>query len=280
LGLVIFYNFERLTIGDQMLLDVQAWSYGLVFLAVVSTIAFPFFTRIPAWAGSLGWVLVYMVGAFWAFDIRRAQLGDMCIYVLIAEAASVYVLSWLASRVAANLHEFVQAVEQLSVPDADEWVVNLEDARNVIQTEINRTLRYERPLSIVCFQPEFDRNPLTLNRLIREIQERIVHHFVIVNLGRIVKWNLRRTDVVTLEDQRTGRFVVLCPETDSQAASALAKRVIAVAHKELGLPIVWGSAMFPEDTSTFEEAVGLALKRLSSHDDDVNGIHAAEGKAT
>ncbi len=276
-GLVAFYNLERVTLGEENLLDIQVLLYVMVLMAVVSTIALSPLGKLPGWAIALGWLGVYGLSALLLLDGRCSQMGSACLYLLIAEAAMLYVLVWLASQVSGALQEFAAAVEQVTIPDPERWVMQIQDARGAIQTEINRTLRYERPLSIVCVRPDFDTVQFVLQRIFAKVQESIAHHYAVVNLGRMLKTTLRRTDLITLEDRSKGRFVVLCPETEMGDASILAERIAAISDQELGMSVVWGGAVFPDDASTFDEAVALAAAREGC--DDVSSVRLVEEKS-
>ena len=276
-GLVVFYNLERVIFGEEYLLDIQVLLYVMVLMAVVSTIALSPLGKLPGWAVALGWLGVYGLSALLLSDGRRSQMGSAYLYLLIAEAAMFYMLVWLASQVSGALQEFAAAVEQVTIPDAERWVLQMQDAGGAIQTEINRTLRYERPLSIVCVRPDFDTVQFVLQRIFAEVQESIAHHFAVVNLGRMLKTTLRRTDLITLEDRSKGRFVVLCPETERGAASKLAERIATTADQELGFSVMWGSAVFPDDAPTFDKAVALAAARQGC--DDVSRVRPVEEKS-
>ena len=278
-GLVVFYNLEQVILSEENLLDIQTLSYVLVLMAVVSTIALLPLGKLPGWAVGLGWLVVYGLSALLLSDGKRSQMGSAYLYLLIAEAAMFYMLVWLASQVSGALQEFAAAVEQVTVPDVERWVISMQDAKakGAIQTEINRSLRYERPLSIVCIRPNFDTVQFVLQRIFAEVQESIAHHVAIANLGRMLKLSLRRTDLITLEDRSEGLCIVLCPETDISAASVLAQRIATTSDQELGFSVIWGSAAFPDDAPTFDEVVALAVAGQGC--DDLSGVRPVEEKS-
>ena len=262
-ALVAFYNLERLSFGQERLLDIEWFLYTLTLVAVISAIVFRVLRRLPAWGVALGWLFIYFIGTMLLSDARQAQAGPMYLYLMITESAALYILVWLACQVSRALEEFSAAVEQVTVPDADRWVIQLQDAHEAIETEINRSRRYERPLSVLCVRPDFDTIEFVLNRLVKEVQESIAHHYAIVNLGRMLKISMRRTDLILLEDRRQGCFIVLCPETDRAGATLLMERVKVFADEELGFTVDCGVSLFPEDALTFEEVVQQAERHAA-----------------
>jgi hypothetical protein len=164
--------------------------------------------------------------------------------------------------VARALREFVRAVEQLTIPDAERWVLDLKHAADAISTEVNRSRRYQRPLSVLVVEPRLDTVRFTLERLFAEVQRGIARHYAIVNLGRMLRVTLRRTDVITLEDRLRGRFIVLCPETTVDGATTLRDRIQDFAPQELGFTVECGTGIFPDDALTFEDVVRIAASRV------------------
>jgi len=259
-ALAVFYNLERLSFGEESLLNFEFFLYVLALVAVVSAITLRALRRLPGWGVALGWLVIYLIGALLLPDARRTEVGPMYLYMLITESAALYILVWLACRVSSALEEFAAAVEQVTVPDAGRWVIQMQDAQEAIDTEINRSRRYERPLSVVCVRPDFDTIEFVLDRLVKEVQQSIAHHYAIVNLGRMLKISMRRTDLILLEDRVRGNFIVLCPETDRAGATLLMERVKAFAQEELGFTVDCGASLFPEDALTFREVVEQAMR--------------------
>jgi GGDEF domain-containing protein len=64
-----------------------------------------------------------------------------------------------------------------------------------------------------------------------------------------------------LRDRR-GRFIILCPETDLENASLLAKRISQAVKERISLRVLWGVAAFPEEALTFDDLLQKARERL------------------
>jgi len=261
--LAVLYNLERLDVGGGHPVDFQVLLYILVLAAVACTIAVPAFGRRPLVA-SLGlWSGIYVLGRL-AWPADRPLLERAPVYLLIAELALLGISVLLAYEVARALHRFEEAVEQVTLPDPQRWVVLLKDAADAIATEINRSRRYERPLTVVVVKPEAQSIPLILQHMVQEVQHKIATHYAIVSLGRMLKITLRRTDLVLLEDRERNRFIILCPETGREAAETLADRVQRAAPEQLGFDVACGIAGFPDEALTFDEVTRLAEAKMRS----------------
>lgn len=261
LQLAIFYNLERLRLDRTTLIDIELFPYVLVLVAVLATIAIPALSRLPQAVSLVGWTVVYVVGHVTLLPQVPILASDH-IYVFIVEITMLALAVALATQVARALQEFMRAVEQVTIPDAERWVLELDHAADAIRTEVNRSRRYQRPLSVLVVEPRLDTLRFTLERIFAEVQQSIARHYAIVNLARLLRVTLRRTDVITLEDRRRGRFIVLCPETSSDGAAVLKSRIERFAPQELGFEVACGRGLFPDDALTFEDTVKIAISRV------------------
>ena len=266
LQLTTFYNLERLQVDRTALVDIEIFPYALVLVAVLATLAIPALSRTRQAVTLVGWAVVYAVGHV-ALLPQVPILAAHHSYVFIVEISMRALAVALATQVARALQEFGRAVEQVTIPDAERWVLELDGAADAIRTEINRSRRYQRPLSVLVVEPNLDTVQLTLERLVAEAQRAIARHFAIVNLARLLRVTLRRTDVITLEDRQRGRFIVLCPETSTESAAVLTERLERFAPQELGFEVACGASLFPDDALTFDDTVKIAISRVGKHTD-------------
>ena len=261
LQLAIFYNLERLQFDRNVLIDIELFPFVLVLVAVLATIAFPALSRLRQAITLVGWAVVYVVGHLILLP-QVPMLSTDHVYVFIVEITMLALAVTLATQVARALQEFVRAVEQVTIPDAERWVLELDHAADAIRTEVNRSRRYQRPLSVLVVEPNLDTVRLTLERMVVEVRRSIARHYAIVNLARLLRVTLRRTDVITLEDRQRGRFIVLCPETSTESAAVLTERIKRFAPQELGFEVACGAGLFPDDALTFEDTVKIAISRV------------------
>jgi hypothetical protein len=261
--LAVFYNLERLDLSEKGVVNIEIFPYVLALIAVVATLAIRPLSRISVYVSMVLWAAIYIIG-HWLFTPNIPLIEGMQVYLLVTELAMLELSVLLAYRVTSALQEFAQAVEQVTVPDPERWVLEIHDAADAIRTEINRSRRYQRPLSVLVVEPLIDTVQFTLERIFQEVQRGLARHYAVVGLGRLLKISLRRTDVITLEDRTRGRFIVLCPETDHAGSTTLVERIKVFSKAELGFAVVCGSSLFPEDALTFEDAVRSAVADMQS----------------
>ena len=100
----------------------------------------------------------------------------------------------------------------------------------------------------------------TTREMLKSIQHDLLNRFTSARVGQIIDDRIRQTDLV-LRDRR-GRFIILCPETDLEDASLLAKRIAQAVKERTSLRVLWGVAAFPEEALTFDDLLQKARERL------------------
>jgi hypothetical protein len=163
-------------------------------------------------------------------------------------------VTWLAYRVAVGLNEFVEAVKVVTLSGLDQSIPEVKDARDLIQAEMNRVRRYDRPLSVIVATMDDRLAQTSLPRLIEEAQRVLSRRFVNARLGGVVRNELRRMDII-LGDYEKGRVIAICPEVNSQGTSRLIERIQRAVQDDLEIPVKVGSASFPDGALTFEDLV-------------------------
>lgn len=95
--------------------------------------------------------------------------------------------------------------------------------------------------------------------MLKNLQQDVLARLSNARVGQAVGEVVRQTDLV-LRDHN-GRFVVLCPETDLESASFLAKRIKLAVEERTGLHVTYGAASFPSEALTFEDLLYIARDR-------------------
>ena len=130
-------------------------------------------------------------------------------------------------------------------------VATVSEFEDRFDAEVDRAVRYQRPLGLVMLRIE---GPV---ELMTEHVETLVGQ-------------LRRMDVVA--EYGAEELALVLPETDRDATIAVARRSAAV---PVGLSAGFGTASFPEDGSHVGELIGVARDRLRGVDRDTRPASAA-----
>lgn len=262
LELVVFFNIERLDIGAQNVIDLATFVYVLAVIAVLAVISLPVFRRATWPVSLLVWLGVYAVGKV-SVGAPRPILGGIYTYETITEIVLLSLSVVLARKVAYALYDFEEAVRNITLSGVGRHVRQLDEALEDVQTELIRSRRYKRPLSVLVIEPKPESIQAKLHLSVLEVQQAMMARYVVTSLARLIGKELRRTDLV-LELDGKDRFIILCPETDAKGSAALANRLCDVAAERLKVAITCGIASFPEEALTFEELVRQAEVNLQA----------------
>lgn len=257
--IAIFFNIERLDFGKENVIDIDTLVYILGLVAVISIIAMRSFHRYNV-SVSIGlWCVVFLLSKML---FGRPFLGGIYTYLSITELSFLLVSIWLAHLLALALYEFEEAVERITFREnSNKRVQKLAQAHDEIQIEMFRSRHHHHPMSIIVVEPMLDAIQTSLHRLVQEIQQTMVSSYVVNNMAHTLSKYIRRTDFV-LEQRERGRFIILCPDTNSTDLELMVEYVKSVAKDQLGTPITCGAVTFPDEAITFEELLSKAETQL------------------
>ncbi len=203
------------------------------------------------------------------------------IYLVITEGAFVVMACVLTQRIARGLHGLDSALAAVAFGDNPALPLDGPEAGNEILTEMARSRRHERPLSVTVLAPDATSFEVAVERSAEEVQRAIRSRYVRGNLGRLIARQLRRSDIL-FEDARTGHYLVVSPETDDDGAGLLVERIQRAASA-VGLKLESGSASFPDQAVSFEQLVEVAERHLGGDQTlppRLRAISAAPGSDT
>ncbi len=261
IGLTILFNIERLDLGRDNVVDIVSFVYILTVLAVITTITVPAIKRVNGGLILAFWLVIYLLGKLFLFETRPFW-GGVYTYLTITEMALLSLSVWLSHRLALAMHDFEDAVENLTMVNLNGRVRSLDQAADDIQVEMFRSRHHHHPLSVIVVEPKKDSLQVALHQAVKEVQETIMRSYVITKLADSLSRHLRRTDLV-LEERERGRFIILCPDTSARDLNVLVEYIQATATEMVGVTVDCGMATFPDEALTFEELVRQAETRLS-----------------
>jgi GGDEF domain-containing protein len=102
-----------------------------------------------------------------------------------------------------------------------------------------------------------------LERIVRENQKKSSRKYLAARLAEIITQQARRTDMVMTKNW-DGRFIILCPENNSDGTSILAQRIQTDVKANLGVSIQYGIATFPGDALTLDELLRRAETNMTA----------------
>lgn len=245
-------------------INIEPFVYAIGILAVISVLVLP-----ALWQPSVYRSIVLWIGVFLLFKALTVQfqlteiIGGTHIYLTIAEIGLLLLLIWRAHDTARHMHDFEEAVSNITFADMSRRIKKLDEAEDDIQTELIRSRRHHHPLTVMVIEPEAESIQVALNRTVQEVQRAMMSRYVITSLARVVSNQLRRTDVV-VEQREKNRFIIISPDTTAANSAILADRIQAAAAVQLGVLVSCGVASFPDQALTFDELVQQAKTNLHS----------------
>ncbi len=263
ISLTILFNIEKLDVGAQNLINIDAFVYLLGFIAVASIIAIPAAQRLNSIILVVSWIGIYVGSKF--FLSSRPFFGGMHTYLTITEATLLITPIWISYRFAQAIHDFESAVMNITLVNNSDRVRHLKEANEDIEVEMFRSRNSHQPLSVVVVEPKPESVQVALHQAVEEVQQTMMYSYVINSMAQRLSKYLRRTDLI-LEQRDQGRFIILCPDTNSRELKLITEYIETIADLELGVAIKCGTATFPDQALTFEELVHQAQNRLQQDD--------------
>jgi GGDEF domain-containing protein len=259
--LALFYNIERLDLGQQNIINIQGIVYFVGLVATVSVVFVPLFWHRPVVLSIAIWTGILMISKLLVSE-GRPVWGGIYTYLSITETVLLAILVVLAKIVARNLLEFEEVVKNITFADVGRRVKSLDEVEDDIQVELLRSRRHHYPLTVMVIQPDRESVKAVLHRMVLEVQQAMMARYVLASLARLIGGQLRRTDIV-VDQHEQGRFVIVSPDTNAAHSAALAERIKTAAAEKLGVELACGVASFPDEALTFTELVSQAESQLS-----------------
>lgn len=262
--LAVIFVLAQTDYISSPIIDFASYFYLSVMVAMPVTLFFPSVSRVSVYVPLLVWAGFYLVLLQMIDRSASAIEGQFSVIVLEFILLEVGVSFSHQLAVQISHAESIMDTLALSAFPNRAHDIDMEDKR--IKIELTRSRRYHRPLSIVLIESESNDEKIT-REMLKSIQHDLLIRFTSARVGQIIDDRIRQTDLV-LRDH-SGRFIILCPETDLQSARLLSKRISDAVRERTELQIKCGVAAFPDEALTFDDLVRKARQRIN--EDSFNG---------
>jgi hypothetical protein len=239
------------------IINFASYFYLAVMIAVPVTLFFPSISKVPAYVPLLVWAGVYMV-LLQVLD-RSLSARSLELSIIVLEFVLLEVGVWFAHQLAVQISHAESIMDALALSAFPNRAHDIDAENQRIKIELTRSRRYHRPLSMVLIELESEDEKM-MREMLKSIQHDLLSRFSSARVGQIIDDRIRQTDLV-LRDH-AGRFVILCPETNLDSATLLAKRISQAIQDRASLKVLWGVAAFPEEALTFDDLLQKARERL------------------
>ncbi len=259
----VVFNLEKLPLGAANLLNFH-W-YLVLFLVTMPVVALlvPVFQKLSTYVHLAFWLLVYF--GVW-FLLRSGEAPPVNFPIILIEFALVGLGAVLVRELTRNLVEVEHKLDQLVFANFKGRALSLTEAADEIQTELQRSRRYQRALTVLVVEPDAKTLNSRLMPTIDEIQHNLAKRYALGKVSEALSETARRPDLI-IRDEQGERFFIICPETTRDSSETLVQRMRAAIRTDLGISLAVGAASFPEDALTIEDLLNQASLRLGSAGD-------------
>jgi len=255
--LALIFVLGQADYAGRPIINFASYFYLAVIVAVPVTLFFPSISRVSVYVPLLVWAGVYLVLLQIINRNYSANQGELPVIVL--EFLLLEGGVWFAHQLALQISHAESVMDALALSAFPNRANDIDSENQRIKIELTRSRRYHRPLSLVVIESESE-DEKTTREMLKSIQHDLLNRFTAARVGQIIDDRIRQTDLV-LRDRR-GRFIILCPETDLENASLLARRIAQAVKERTSLKVLWGAAAFPEEALTFDDLLQKARERL------------------
>jgi hypothetical protein len=265
--LTFFFNIDRLGVSSQLIAPLGLQSYVIAAIATMLPLL-PITQQIPLFLQA---AIIALLNVLSLLIIRAPLLGDTVIVQHILGLLLQLATLFLSYRVSQATAEFRKAIETITFSDQNSRLRHINEVHSMVDVEMVRSRRFERPLSLVVVQADASSVNMEMHKLVQEMQRSMMQRYVLSTMARVLSRALRRTDLV-LEEGKPGRLLLLAPETNDAEARLMGQRVSRVIMDRLGISATFGAASFPQEALTFEDLRDVAEQDLQSRKSGVNEV--------
>lgn len=255
--LTLLFNIERVDIDQQSPFNL-AWFVYILAAATVGIFLVVPMRRREMYLVSFGVLAAY--GALKWYSLSPFLRGGNK-YVTLTEIGALLITIAVTWAISEAIHDFVQAVEAISLPEGRRRLLAYEQIQERIHTEISGARRHQRPLSIALIELDPTTFEAALHQAVRDAQAMMIERYVRVRFGLFLSRHIRGTDVIAHSADR-GRFLLLAADTPGDQTAEMLARLSHLVEGEMGLRFRYSIADFPNTALTSEELIRRAAEAL------------------
>ena len=256
LYLAVIFIFAHTDYLSNPIIDFASYFYVAVMVSIPVTLFFSTFSHTSVYVPVFVWAGVYMILLQTVDRSRSAVDGEFSVIVL--EFLLLEMGVWLMHQLAVQIGHAESLMDALALSTFPNRAHNIDAEEKRIELELTRSRRYHRPLGLIVLETDAEKEKNAIEML-KGIQHDLMNRFTSARVGQIVDDRIRQTDLVMKD--RSGRFIILCPETDLDGTRLLGDRIAHAIKERTDLDVRWGVAAFPEEALTFEDLLHKARER-------------------
>jgi len=159
---------------DSPIIDFAKYFYFMVMVAVPATIFFPFTSRMTVLVPAIVWGSIYLV-MLQVLD-RTVSAPNSTFPIILLEFILVEIGVWLAFQLANGISHAESVMDAMALSVFPNRTQTIQEASQQIKTEITRSRRYHRPLSLLVMQTD-PSDHVAIEQMITKIQHELSNRF-------------------------------------------------------------------------------------------------------
>ena len=247
--LTLVFNLERPEIFGIGTINLASMVYAIAAGIMVIMVLMPELGKRPVYHIFLPILAIYGIGKL-TID-NRPLTDSMVVYISITEIVVLLITLWIARIVSLAVSDFENTVESAVVGDNTSRVLTASDGKNVIDRELLRARRYDRPIALLHLQIKaLDKIAQAPSRYL-DTKKAFEHRYLQARVTQLIDTLLHDSDIMTWNN---GCLVICMPETISDDAIKMAKNI----HVVLKIEMTLGIACFPDDALIYSDLITAA----------------------
>ena len=215
------------------------------------------------WTSNVIWLLAYGFYLVWLLLQSGFAVADslQSVYRIFTEIFLLSVGLSISRRISDCIDQTESVLEEITFAQVKP-PRQLAELMIPFEVEINRSLRYERPLSLIVIDViskiEIEKGTSHLSSL----QNEMVENYFNARVGHEIQKLTRNTDMVATTEA-IGKYYILCPETTKRSGTFLAERIQMAVEEQFDAVMRWGIAEIENGCTTFEnlsDQAGMELQ--------------------
>lgn len=251
--LILLFNIERY---DLLGINLPTLLYIVAAAVVVAVIIVPDFILIRWYVLLVPVASIYGIYRYFTLENTTGIPDFLFVIAEVSIISLTFFLGWLISRQIADTE---RTYDSLVMNSENSRLLEPHEGEEIFNQELFRARQYDRPVSMLVIKPPSLNDLEHIYQNYLGYQVSLQHRYLKSRIAQLSEALLYATDPITTH----GDNVVIClPETDSDAALDLARRIAAVVHASLGVTVQIGIVQLSKEMPLFQDMLSAAGKNL------------------
>jgi len=253
LSLLVGYFFGIvILLYGSLLFNYELISFFVVVLVCVLMCIDLVFKKQPGFSRNFLWLVAYVFYFIWLMRFGFHPINSIqSVYRIFTEIFVITIGLNLSAKISLLVGEAQNIVEKVSFsmikPPAQ-----FDKLSSEIEKEFSRSIRYGRPLSLLVIDITKDLSVKIKDDQLNKLQSEMVENYFQARVNQEIINLARKVDIVAVT-KTSGRFFILCPESDRRSIDYLGERILMMVEEKFDANMRWGGAEINEENTSFEE---------------------------